>query len=812
MGRTIMPDWILTSMMKERIDMRKSLWLAAALLGAFAAAGCQSEMMEPEQISGTKTLKVIAESDETRTYISPDENGKYKTYWSESDEIVLFETIDAKMPSDNKSDYVMRYLPMRTTLGENGRTAIFEFDLDDRQALLPENEVFRYIGVSPPKAVDEEYGLLWAGEDLPAESWETIWGVEFTSKHMMMTGTIPAEQCPSSDSFDPASDVLVSKMIEAAEQPDELRFSFARIGSIAKITLKGLPPGYFVTSGTFAHGDSWQGAEDFVYDPQLERVCTVDEVVAELYGEQYNAEPITFKPQGVQVNDAGEAVIWLRTLSGKLTDWFSIDVALSPDGVTPSYRKVSKRVELGNKSITFREGAITAFSVTLDGQSPIVFDEETTLKFFPELANGDQAVIRIPKDYSPEYRVAGWSWEYGYPLFFDSYISWRNVSISFPYGYTNEDKWISVQEQDGGYYLKVDSNTSLPETATLVFTPDDSDISPIEIPIEGFNIITFKKDGYYVDMADLWRDMFMFPGQTSTFTAEIRLPAWLEMVPDSFRWTVEDSDGESVSHEEGPDNSVLVTAGDERLIYVTSTINYTDHLTETVREYENSIWVDVYPPFIPLKWNGVDWNMKTLMLTYGEEVTIQADLTGISTEDIVSIDWNWSDQGWNANDRIDITQTAEDEITIEATDIGQAAWIELNVTLKNGTAYHSEFSVDVSPVILKKVKGNTQTRLYGDPIVLSPGGSCELEASIHPDSGYGSAEYTIYKPKWSVASNRYISVDYYSYRPYESTVTAMAAGDDYVIFELWRWDDFYNTPVELSLSFEYPVHVLPENQ
>ncbi len=801
-----MPDWILTSMMKESSDMRKSLWLAAALLGALAAAGCQSEMMEPEQISGTKTLKVIAVSDETRTYISPDENGKYKTYWSQDNEVVLVEMVN-DVPSGDSYDFLRPYEPVNKSVDETGRTAIFNYELKAWQN-LPENPVFRYMGVYPVNAIQD---FVRAG-DVEADQWGLFWGEEFTSNDVMIMGEIPAEQSPSSDSFDPACDVLVSKVIEKEEQPAELRFSFARIGSIAKITLKGLPPGYYVTSGTFAHGESWQGTGDFVYNTQLERMLPLYEFVAELYGDQYEAEPITFKPQGVQVNAAGEAVIWLRTLSGKLTDWFSIDVALSPDGVTPSYRKVSKRVELGNKSITFREGAITAFSVTLDGQSPIAFDEETTLKFFPELANGDQAVIRIPKDYSPEYRVAGWSWEYGYPLFFDSYISLRNVSISFPYGYTNEDKWISVQEQDGGYYLKVDSNTSLPETATLVFTPDDSDISPIEIPIEGFDIITLKKDGYYVDMADLWRDMFMFPGQTSTFTAEIRLPAWLEMVPDSFRWTVEDSDGESVSHEEGPDNSVLVTAGDERLIYVTSTINYTDHLTETVREYENPIWVDVYPPFIPLKWNGVDWNMKTLMLTYDETVTVQADLNVLS-EEIESIDWNWSDQGWNANDRIDITQTAEDEITIEATDIGQAAWIELNVTLKNGTAYHSDFSVDVSPVMLKKKTGNNWTRLYGDPIVLSPGGSCLLEASIHPDSGYVSDEYTEYKPKWSVASNRYISVDYYSsYRPYESTVTAMAAGDDYVIFELWRQWGEYQHETDLSLSFEYPVHVLPENQ
>ena len=782
--------------------MRKSLWLAAALLGAFAAAGCQSEMMEPEQISGTKTLKVIAESDETRTYISPDENGKYKTYWSQDNEVVLVEMVN-DVPSGDSYDFLRPYEPVSKSMDETGRTAVFNYELAAWQN-LPENPVFRYMGVYPVNAIQD---FVRAG-DVEADQWGLFWGEEFTSNDVMIMGEIPAEQSPSSDSFDPASDVLVSKVIEKEEQPAELRFSFARIGSIAKITLKGLPPGYYVTSGTFAHGESWQGTGDFVYNTQLERMLPLDEFVAELYGDQYEAEPITFKPQGVQVNAAGEAVIWLRTLSGKLTDWFSIDVALSPDGVTPSYRKVSKRVELGNKSITFREGAIAAFSVTLDGQAPIAFDEETTLKFFPELANGDQAVIRIPKDYSPEYGVAGWSWDYGYPLFFDSYVSWKDVSISFPYGYTDEDEWISLQEQDGGYYLKVDSKTSLPETATLVFTPDDPDISPIEIPIEGFNIITFKKDGYYVDGSDLWRDITMNSGQTSTFTAEVRLPSWLEMVPDSFRWTVEDSDGESVSHEEGPDNSVLVTAGDEQSIYVTSTINYTDHLTEAVREYENYIWVIVEPPFIPLKWNGVDWNKKSLMLTYGEEETIQADFTGISTEDIVSIDWNWDIHHWYTE--MDISELdGQNAVKVKTGSGENDASLVLFVHMSDGRVYESYCSIFVSPIVMNKVKGNTRTRLYGDPIVLSPGESCQLEASIPAGSGYESNQY---KPKWRVDSTRYIDVHYSDFNRYQATVYANTPGDANVIFELWHQWGEYQHQTDLSLSFEYPVHVLLEDQ
>ena len=370
MDRAITPEWILTKVMKERIDMKKSLWIAAALLGALAAAGCQSEKMEPEQPSGPKTLKVIAESEDTRTGIYLDTDKKYKAYWTEDDEITLFEAIEANVStSASQSDYLRRYWSVNTTLGdEKGRTAIFEFELDDRQESLPENGVFSYLAYHPAYSAN----VGWAGVDLSKELWEELMGVSLTSNHMVVVGSIPSNQKPSSDSFDPNSDVLVSRLFESATQPEELRFSFARIGSIAKITLKGLPAGYYVTSGTFSYGSSWQGVGEFLYDTQLERELPVLEAM----GYQSSYSPITFTPQNVQVNAAGDAVIWLRTLSGKLTDRFSIDVSVSPDGVSPSYMKFSKEVDLEGlgKSITFREGSISSFSVKLEGQSLIEFD------------------------------------------------------------------------------------------------------------------------------------------------------------------------------------------------------------------------------------------------------------------------------------------------------------------------------------------------------------------------------------------------------------------------------------------------------
>ena len=432
------------------------------------------------------------------------------------------------------------------------------------------------------------------------------------------------------------------------------------------------------------------------------------------------------------------------------------------------------------------------------------------MKCFPELTGGGQAVIKIPKDYRPSYYYnSGWDWEDGYPFFFESEFSW-DVSIEFPYGYTNDEKWISVSQQDEGYYLKVDSKTALPETATLVLTcTSDSDIAPIEIPIEGFNLVTLRKDGYYLDPDDWTRYIFMTSGETSVFTAEIRLPSWLEMVPDSFCWTVlEDGDeDESVSYEVGQDNSLTVTAGD-RGFSVDGSIKFLDQILEDGEEYEHSgyVCIDVMPRHIPLKWNNVDWNMKVLMLTYDETVTIQADLSGISTEDIDTFEWSWDHDAYGSGYMDFIIPTDDPHsVDVSAGSWSDGATLDLSVTMKDGTVYYSSCYIVVSPIIIELKKNGM--RLYGDPIVLSPGEHCELKASLNLESI--SEDYTA---KWRVETNKYISVYSYGFSPYETTVTAEAPGDDYAIFEIWEQWGYYSHQTDLRYSLEYPVHVLLEDQ
>lgn len=764
--------------------MKRNLGIAAALLGALAAAGCQSEMMEPERPSGAKTLKVIAESGDTRTGIFLDESdNKYKAYWSESDRLVLFETIDSKFSLEaSESEYAMDYISVNTTLVDDGAKAVFDFELTDRT--LPDNEVFRYIGFYPMSMYG---GGFYAGGHITAEQWEELWGESLTSTHLMLVGNIWSSQSPTSDSFDPRRDVLISKLIEADEQPEQLRFNFARIGSIAKITLKGLPAGYYVTSGTFAHGSSWQGAGYFFYDPQLERVLPA-------YGFMGMDEvpTIEFTPNEVRVNDDGEAVIWLRTLSGQLTDWFSFDVFVSPDGQTPSLVSYTKYVDLAdqNKSINFREGGLSSFSVTLEPKPLIEFDEETTLKYFPELEGNGQRVIRIPKEYYPNYNVAGWDDVYGFPLFFDSDYSW-DVSIEFPEGTSEDYGWISVNRQAAGYYLHNDSNTILPETATLVFTCTDGPDISIRIPIEGFSPIILKKDGFYVDGSS---DVCMSGGQTSTFTACLDFPSWLEVVPDSFEWVVDEA--EYLSYEDSHTTSLALTVGDVSepewfgLYFCVVCFN---HLTEEEEWCSGYASVRAEPRPIPLVWNDVDWHGKSLKLTFDETVTIQADLRGISKDDIVSFEWDWEYCTYSGAE-FSLVPDDPYSVKVETLSSDENATLYLNVEMADGTIYRSYCYVSVSPIVLKW----RNYRLYGEPIELSPGQSFDLTASLEVDT-----EGHDYKMIWAIGSNRHLSLKTYSYNQNKATIYAKdEPGEDFVYVDV-KENDYY------LWAMEYPVLVLP---
>ena len=460
--------------MKIRSDMKQFFVRGAALLCALAAIACQNkeldvDVVEPVEEADSKTLTVIATQADTRTTISYD-NGSYKSLWQTGDQIIVLQAVYGLFPDNG-------YLAFREsnglTLSESDARAEFSFvAFDPLEGNLPSGESIRYMGFSPANLIGEGGMVGNASNAISPELWESWWGVDYTTEHMMISCVIPTTQKPTAGSFDPASDLLVSRMVEESSQPESLALPFARLGSIAKITLKGLDAykDYYVVDGRFTCGSSWQGSGFLLYDSQLERTLP-----ASALGVNSDSNVLIFSPEGVQVDDKGEAVIWLRTLSGELTDWFSLEILLNdtpeiPKSATcPAFTKYVNLAER-NKSIVFEEGDITAFSVAMERQSFAISFDDWTMSNYPGLANKQLEIpYYLPQDYVEPKKAFGTKGG-----------SSKSVELGFsanePWTVAFSQSWLSSDHTsgDGSFdYLQLFAelnNTGEPRTATMTFT------------------------------------------------------------------------------------------------------------------------------------------------------------------------------------------------------------------------------------------------------------------------------------------------------------------------------------------------------
>ena len=142
-----------------------------------------------------------------------------------------------------------------------------------------------YVGVYPGDNVQPDHGGV-VHSDSKGALWSLIWGAAPETPRWGLIGTIPWDQRPNSLSFDPDADLLFSEMKrcnlnkeedESGYQTGDIALTFARVGSIAKITLTNLPVGEEVTVGTFTHGSSWRSTGQVLYDPIEKKVGVLPE-------------------------------------------------------------------------------------------------------------------------------------------------------------------------------------------------------------------------------------------------------------------------------------------------------------------------------------------------------------------------------------------------------------------------------------------------------------------------------------------------------------------------------------------------------
>ena len=332
--------------------MRHIVFLALAFTAFCLATACQKEATQDTPRNHVRKITVHADQAATRTEITYDETAKkYKSIWEEGDWIDLFEfSSDEYNVGNSKEDRPDEY--------ERRETFTVSFKDDPLEGEL------HYVGVYPGDNVQPDHGGV-VHSDSKGALWSLIWGAAPETPRWGLIGTIPWDQRPNSLSFDPDADLLFSEMKrcnlnkeedESGYQTGDIALTFARVGSIAKITLTNLPVGEEVTVGTFTHGSSWRSTGQVLYDPIEKKVGILPESDQEASG-----ATIEFSCSGVNVDEHGKAVIWLRVLSGTLSDSFTINVTTRGDDFEE--REFRKSVTLTDTPITFTEGDITAFTV-----------------------------------------------------------------------------------------------------------------------------------------------------------------------------------------------------------------------------------------------------------------------------------------------------------------------------------------------------------------------------------------------------------------------------------------------------------------
>lgn len=332
--------------------MRSILITTLAFAAFGAAVACQQETMPESPASHVRKITVHANQADTRTEIVFDETDqKYKSLWEEEDWIDLFEfSGDGYNVGNSRNDRPENY--------ERRESFTVSFEDDPLEGEL------HYVGVYPGDNVQPDPASV-IHSSTEGALWSSIWGSIPDTPRWGLIGTIPWEQRPDPLCFDGNADLLFSEMKrgglnkeedESGYQTGDIALTFARVGSIAKITLKNLPVGEEVTTGSFTHGNSWRSTGKVLYDPVEKRVG----VLPASYQEEESGTTVEFEYRGLFVNNYGEVDIWLRVLSGTLSDGFTIRVSTMDTSYNERY--FEKKVTL-NTPITFTEGDITAFSV-----------------------------------------------------------------------------------------------------------------------------------------------------------------------------------------------------------------------------------------------------------------------------------------------------------------------------------------------------------------------------------------------------------------------------------------------------------------
>ena len=361
-------------------DMNKSIYCLLAVL-VTAAACNRGDLGNPEEeevpASNATTVTVYAGGAGTRTSIRQ-EDGKYVVGWKKGDKLAVLEGVPAIASMiENDPDYQGDYAGLLYTSAElaaDTDNAEFTLELKDRENVSGE---LQYVAIYPASAAIDVN-----------EAWD------YEKNRLIATIDFPRFQQPTADSFDPEADVLVSK-VETCQntRPQKLSFEFARVGTIVKMVLNGLPEGSVIQSGGVELGI--EAGYYMKYDPVDEKMILSDGT---------DGISFSFGEDGITVGADRTATVWLRCMSG-VSDQVDLEVYGETPGGANLYLNRHVNLRAKGKTLVFKEGGLTTFAVDLRSPDvPNPDEDQIDFKTFNDSHDGVEVWWPLPEnDYLQGY-------------------------------------------------------------------------------------------------------------------------------------------------------------------------------------------------------------------------------------------------------------------------------------------------------------------------------------------------------------------------------------------------------------------------
>ncbi len=321
----------------------KKILRTFALVAAAAAAltACQKESGKAVE-NGIK-IKVVADESALKTAIVDGETPYVK--WLASDAISLWETAGTVVRNAASSN---------TTLSDSDKKATFDITLtgDD-----PGASTYIYTAAYPAGSISQGSGFY----------------------RCMM----PAEQNVGIDGgFDPAADILLGKPItrtSRATEGEAIAFQFARPGSMARLTVKGIEADEVINSVTITAPENVAG------------YCKFDINTGEVTDKAYSnaSKTITLTtPAAAAYVATGTDIFFFRLLDGIWLEGSDLSVTVDTDKAI-----YTKKVTLP-KNYVFADGGLTLFSMAnLTRTEKGSGDKYFIVTSAADLSAGDQIIL-----------------------------------------------------------------------------------------------------------------------------------------------------------------------------------------------------------------------------------------------------------------------------------------------------------------------------------------------------------------------------------------------------------------------------------